>query len=310
MIQVDLITGFLGSGKTTFLLEYARYLMKQGKRIGILEYDYGSVNVDMLLLNELRGENCELEMVAAGCDTDCLNRRFRTKLISMAMSGYDRVIIEPSGVFDMDLFFDTLRDDTLENWYKIGSVITIVNANLRENLTKEEDFFLASQAASAGCVVFSRAQLSTEKKMEKTKQAIYDAMERIQCKKEAKNMLIKDWADLTDEDFKMLSGCGYKLPSYVKQIAGKELEISSVCFLNVADTLNEMKEKIGSLFGNREYGSILRIKGFVVEKDKSYQINASQYELEVKDAHTDQGVMIVIGSGLDEEKIKACIETT
>ena len=139
VIKIDLITGFLGSGKTTFLLKYARHLMNKGIRIGILEYDYGAVNVDMLLLNRLRCDRCELEMVAAACDEDCLKRRFRTKLIAMAMSGYDRVIVEPSGVFDMDMFFDTLRDDdTLERMYEIGSVITIVNANLQGNEDPED----------------------------------------------------------------------------------------------------------------------------------------------------------------------------
>ena len=49
MIKIDLITGFLGSGKTTFLKQYAKYLMAQGKNIGILENDFGAVNVDMLL---------------------------------------------------------------------------------------------------------------------------------------------------------------------------------------------------------------------------------------------------------------------
>ena len=38
MIKIDLITGFLGSGKTTFLLKYARHLMNKGIRIGILPY--------------------------------------------------------------------------------------------------------------------------------------------------------------------------------------------------------------------------------------------------------------------------------
>ena len=37
MIKIDLITGFLGAGKTTFIKKYASYLMKQGKKIGILE---------------------------------------------------------------------------------------------------------------------------------------------------------------------------------------------------------------------------------------------------------------------------------
>ena len=62
MVQIDLITGFLGSGKTTFIKAYAQYLMKQGLKIGILENYFGAVNVDMLLLQELLGYKCDLEM--------------------------------------------------------------------------------------------------------------------------------------------------------------------------------------------------------------------------------------------------------
>ena len=61
MVTIDLITGFLGSGKTTFLKKYAEYLMDQGLHIGILENDFGAINVDMLMLHELRGDLCELE---------------------------------------------------------------------------------------------------------------------------------------------------------------------------------------------------------------------------------------------------------
>ena len=59
MIPIDLITGFLGSGKTTFIKKYAAYLMESGKRVAILENDFGAVNVDMLLLQELMGAGCE-----------------------------------------------------------------------------------------------------------------------------------------------------------------------------------------------------------------------------------------------------------
>ena len=68
MVKIDLITGFLGSGKTTFLKKYAKRLMEQGQNIGILENDFGAVNVDMMLLQELEGEQCELEMISGGCD--------------------------------------------------------------------------------------------------------------------------------------------------------------------------------------------------------------------------------------------------
>ncbi len=50
MIKIDLITGFLGSGKTTFIKKYAHYLIENGCKIGIIENDFGAVNVDMLLL--------------------------------------------------------------------------------------------------------------------------------------------------------------------------------------------------------------------------------------------------------------------
>ena len=81
MTKVDLITGFLGAGKTTFLLRYAKYMLRQGRRIAILVFDRGAVNVDMPLLNELRGDHCEIEMLAGACDADCHRRRFHTKLI-------------------------------------------------------------------------------------------------------------------------------------------------------------------------------------------------------------------------------------
>lgn len=66
MVKIDLITGFLGSGKTTFIKKYAKYLLDKGMNIGILENDFGAVNVDMLLLQDLMGNNCELEMISGG----------------------------------------------------------------------------------------------------------------------------------------------------------------------------------------------------------------------------------------------------
>ena len=135
MIKIDLITGFLGSGKTTFIKKYARYLIGKGQKIGILVNDYGAVNVDTMLLSELEGDNCGIESVAGACDRDCHQRRFKTKLIALAMSGCDRVLIEPSGVFDVDEFFDSLYEEPLDRWYQIGSVIAVADVNLSTELS-------------------------------------------------------------------------------------------------------------------------------------------------------------------------------
>ena len=70
MVQVDLITGFLGAGKTTFLRRYVRYLVEQGHNVCILENDFGAVNVDAMLVQDLLGPRCDLETISGGCDCD------------------------------------------------------------------------------------------------------------------------------------------------------------------------------------------------------------------------------------------------
>ena len=168
MVKIDLITGFLGSGKTTFLKKYAKRLMEQGQNIGILENDFGAVNVDMMLLQELEGEQCELEMISGGCDPETHRRRFRTKLIAMGMCGYDRVLVEPSGIYDMDEFFDVLHEEPLDQWYEIGNVIAVVDARLEDALSPEAEYLLASQAANAGCMILSKCDTATEEQRRNT----------------------------------------------------------------------------------------------------------------------------------------------
>ena len=309
MIQVDLITGFLGAGKTTFLLRYARYLMTRGLKIGILVYDHGAVNVDLPLLKELRGENCELEMLAGGCDPDCHKRRFRTKLIAMGMSGYDRIVIEPSGVFDMDEFFDTLNEAPLDRWYEAGSVITVVDALLDERTGEEEDFFLASQAASAGCVLISKAQLATEKQIQNTLRHLSMAAEQIHGPAIPENrILCKPWDGLTEADFDRLMHCGYHMSDYVKTVAGRLSEFQSLSYLDLPLTEAELREKIEDLFREKRYGRILRVKGFFPEKGRWYQINATAKEIHVEEVPENRAVITVIGAGLQEEPI--CILLT
>ena len=87
MVQVDLITGFLGAGKTTFLRRYVRYLVAQGHNVCILENDFGAVNVDAMLVQDLLGPNCDLETISGGCDCDTHQRRMRTIQASHTLPG-------------------------------------------------------------------------------------------------------------------------------------------------------------------------------------------------------------------------------
>ncbi len=304
MIPVDLITGFLGAGKTSFLLRYARYWLRQGKKIGILVYDHGAVNIDMPLLQELRGENCELEMLAAGCDMDCRRRRFRTRLIAMGMCGYERVLIEPSGVFDMDEFFDTLQEPPLDRWYEPGSVIDIVDAKLEEETSAEEDFFLASQAASAGTILFSRCQLASPEELERAKKHLLRAAKAIGCRGTLeKRMLAKDWAAFTDAEFAAVSRSGCYTAEYEKTIAGRASEFQSLSFLNLTLSGEKLRGACRELLSDSRFGRILRVKGFFREGERWFRLNATADTFQIEAAEEQSGALLVIGSSLDEDAI-------
>ena len=232
MVKIDLITGFLGSGKTTFIKKYAKYLLDKGMNIGILENDFGAVNVDMLLLQDLMGDNCELEMISGGCDKETHRRRFRTKLIAMGMCGYDRVIVEPSGIYDVDEFFDVLHDEPLDKWYEIGNVIAIVDAKLEPELSEEADYLLASEAANAGSIILSRAEEATKEQIENTIEHLNRALEQVQCKRRLdQEIMRKDGAELSEEDFDKILKGGYVAENYRKMDIDEKKGFDSLYFM-------------------------------------------------------------------------------
>lgn len=303
MIKLDLITGFLGSGKTTFIKKYAQHLMDSKLNIGILENDYGAVNVDMMLLSHLRGDYCELETVAGACDKDCHKRRFKTKLIAMGMLGYDRVLIEPSGLFDVDEFFDTVREEPVDRWYEIGNVFAVVEGNLQTDLSKESQFLLASQIANAGKVIISKSQECSDKEIESTIDYINSILKTHNCKEKSENdFFIKDWNNLSDKDFNSLINSGYTIEDYVK--IDTKNSYSTVYFTNLSVNKDNIKDITERLFSHKECGNIFRIKGFF-KNDKWYQLNATKSKITIEEINLGQEIIIIIGENLNEEKIKS-----
>ena len=303
MITIDLITGFLGAGKTTFIRKYATHLMEQGLNIGILENDHGAVNVDAMLLQDILGEHCTLEMVAGGCDADCHKRRFKTKLIAMGMCGYDRILVEPSGIFDMDEFFDILREEPLDQWYEIGSVIAVVDAGLDCGQSEAADYLLASEAAGAGCIVLSKVKNVSAEQTETVKAHLEQAMKKVGCRRSLFGHIIaSDWEQFTEEDYQRLMNCGYEPASYRKTDAAAAFD--SLFFMNLELTAEELKERTARLFEEPGCGHILRVKGFVKAEDGRWlELNATRREQTLAVSPDGQEVLIVIGEQLSKETI-------
>lgn len=299
MIKIDLVTGFLGSGKTTFIKQYAKYLLKQGLKICILENDYGAVNVDMMLLGDLLSEKCNLEMVIGG-DKDCRIRRFKTKLIAMGMDKYDRVIIEPSGVFDVDEFYDTLYEEPLCNWYEIGNVFSIVDSTL--NLENDDiKYVVASEVATSGRVIVSKASANTN--LNDIKNKLDNDLASIGCNRKIDDIIFaKDLNQLDDNDFKVLIHSLYNDASFVRRNIS---DFTSLFFMNKNINENKIRDIINILFKDNTYGNVIRIKGFYLYENSWYEVNACKNEVAICKISKGQDVIIVIGINLNEAKINS-----
>ena len=309
MVQVDLITGFLGAGKTTFLHRYAAYLAKQGYRICILENDFGAVNVDAMLVQDLLAEGCEIETISGGCDCDTHQRRLRTKLISMAMRGFDRILMEPSGIFDVDEFFDVLREDPLDRWYTIGNMIAIVDALLPETLSPQADYILASETANAGLVLLSRSPRATKVQCSAARAHLTRALAACKCSRTLREDEIwaKDWNRLTDAEMAQIAACGYRQASCEKLYFDEHKAFTSVYLLESGLGRERLSRNIPQLFSDPGCGQVLRVKGFVPEDGRWYELNATADGLTASPILQGQEVLIVIGEGLQKDRIEALL---
>lgn len=339
MVKIDLITGFLGSGKTTFIRGYARNLMSKGEKICIIENDYGAVNIDMVMLQDLLEEGCNLEMIIGGDGQEAHRRRFRTKLISMGMSGYDRVIIEPSGIYDIDEFFDALYDEPLDKWYEIGSVISLVDAQAVHDLDGLERYVFMSEIANAGKLVYTKLAESgipagqsvsntitipetaltsgAPANAETVTTTVNDIMAEFGVKTfdAEKDIIAKPFSEYTKEDYESLENCGYRHASYTK-LSIEDKQFTPLFYFDVEMPEKKLREIAGSLFDNERAGHVIRIKGFVKVSEGGktdevisecesgqVQINATEKEISIVPYSSSRNVLIIIGERLNKEYI-------
>ncbi len=305
MTKVDLITGFLGAGKTTLIKKYAEYLIRKEQEIGIVENDYGSINIDMMLLQDLPQEHCELEMVAGGCDYETHMRRFRTKLIALGMYGLNRVIVEPSGIYDVDEFFDVLGEEPLDRWYGKGSVVALVDAGLEEELSEQSEYLLASQIAKAGLIILSRGDQADEAQVNRTVAHMNRVMERFGCNRRfgAEEIMVRNLNEMTDEDFKQIENCGYEIADHMKLQVQKENEYASLFYMNQSYDPEELRERIGQLMKDATCGQVFRVKGFLRTEKGWLEVNATAEQIRMEPIGQGQEVLIVIGENLDEGRV-------
>ena len=293
MIKIDLITGFLGSGKTTFLIKYANHFIKKGERICIIENDFGAINIDMMLIDSL---SCDREMISGACDRETYKRRLKTKLISNAMRGYDRVIVEPSGIYDINEFFDVLYDDPINSWYEMNNLFTIYDIDTK-NLSDISEGIMASEISSCGKIIVSKRNDNSLIDI--------DYINNILKKYDSNRVISLN--DIIYEDEMDLDSLEYVGYNTYETRGISNINYDSLYFLDTNITLSRLNDISNILFNNKEYGNIIRIKGFIYENNKWIKINYTNNQRLNEIVNNGQKAIIIIGENIIKEKIKNLI---
>ena len=313
--KIDLINGILGAGKTTFLRGYVQYLLRKGQRVAVLLNDFGAVNIDMMLLKDLQSEHCEVMTVVGCSDPQSHRRRLRTQLIALGMQHFDRVVMEPSGLFDMDEFFDTLFEPPLDRWFETGSVLTIADAELTGELSPQMRYLLASQAACCGRLILSKLgniAESREQAAERMLNQINESLAVFSCDRRltAEDITAKDFTLFADEDYAAFANAGCRHASYVKQYSAETFGSGVSYYLHIRIPEEDILPTVHAILDDGSCGRIYRIKGSLPSDGGGWlKLNAVPERIELAPVGSGQGVLIVIGDSLNRAAIDAHLKT-
>ncbi len=303
MVQVDLITGFLGSGKTTFIKKYLKYWSGQGKKIKVIENEFGSVSVDKKLLE---GEECTIDDLS-GCCMCCTGKdKFMNMLGSASDQGFDRVLVEPSGIYDVDEFFSVMSSDYVSRRCETGSILTVVDTEFDDGLSEESRYLMFAQLLAAGTVLFSKVQCYDSGELEKTKRKIAALVASFGIEDLPElNFCEKNWEDLTDEDFRGFAESGYSRYVHDRHVMNHSDIYMSYMTADYCEDLQDLEERIEKLFTDPSFGEVLRIKGFIRDLDRQcYEINCTRQDRHIHPSTVKRGVCVIIGQKLKENVLK------
>ena len=161
MTKIDIISGFLGAGKTTLIQKLIKEVYA-GKKVVLVENEFGEIGIDGGFLKD---SGIVVNEINSGCICCTLQGDFRNALQEVVKKyNPDHIIIEPSGVGKLSDILTVVKDvEGLE----LNSYSTVVDAKRCEIYHKNFKEFFDDQISTAACVILSRTQLVNEETLQK-----------------------------------------------------------------------------------------------------------------------------------------------
>lgn len=313
-MKVDIISGFLGAGKTTLIQKLIKEELFKEK-IAILENEYGEVGIDG---NLLKRENIDVKEITSGCICCSIVGNFKEALEEITRRySPDRVIIEPSGIAKLSQVIQSINSVKDIKNLKINMQIVVVDIRNLDSYMNNFGEFYVNQIINAKTIILSRTQLADEKLLTYAVMAIRKLNPR--C-----SIITTPWDKLSGR--RILEVAEFKIEDIMSQInlVKKPLNTAHVVrgrssnnsAKDVFDTWGQetpkafSKEKLKNILNmlkdQERFGLILRAKGILeTSNGKWNQFDYVPGEIEIKDINPDYiGRICVIGTMLKKDKLR------
>lgn len=164
MTKIDIISGFLGAGKTTFIKKLLEEAIS-GEQVVLIENEFGEIGIDGGFLKD---SGIEIREMNSGCICCSLVGDFGTSLAEV-LTQYrpERIIIEPSGVGKLSDVMKAVIDVSVDMDVELNSAVTIVDAAKCKMYMKNFGEFFNNQIENAGTIVLSRTDITDASKIQK-----------------------------------------------------------------------------------------------------------------------------------------------
>lgn len=164
MAKIDIVSGFLGAGKTTLIKKLLAEAF-QGEKLVLIENEFGEISVDGGFLKDT---GVEISEMSSGCICCSLVGDFGKALAEVEERFHpDRILIEPSGVGKLSDVVVAVQDTAKDvPALRLNSFVTVADASKVKMYMKNFGEFYNNQVESAGTIILSRTQNLTQEKLE------------------------------------------------------------------------------------------------------------------------------------------------
>ena len=164
MTKIDIISGFLGAGKTTLIKKMIAEAY-QGEKLVLIENEFGEINIDGGFLKD---SGVQISEMSAGCICCSLVGDFGKALKDVHQQFHpDRILIEPSGVGKLSDVIVAVENTVAEEPdMKLNAFVTVADASKVKVYMKNFGEFYNNQIEAAGTIILSRTQKMSQEKLE------------------------------------------------------------------------------------------------------------------------------------------------